>query len=129
MATASSAGRSGAMPLAAMSLIGPAAASSFCTDGGSVSAGRGAGLDPVALMQNLQPPQREQVVALLDRARFSGDEPPETARGHHARGETDLAPDSAHERVHEAGVPEHQPGLDAGDGVAADDVLRAHDLH
>src|SRR5438477_9474273 len=106
MASTRSPGRSGAMPLAAISLAGEAPATSFCTTGGSASGGSGAGTssDAVSFMKDLQPAQGEELVAILDRARLASHQRGQPAGGHDVRVEADLGPDAGDQRVDQPGV-------------------------
>src|SRR4051812_2784137 len=120
-------GRSGAIPLAAINLAADGEPTSFCTATESPSRGRGDSVKAggavsvaVSTMKDLQPPERQQLVTILDRRRLPGYQRRQAPRGHDVGGEIDLHPDALHQRVDHPGVPEEQPRLDARHGVLAD---------
>ncbi|CDN41104.1 hypothetical protein BN871_AB_01020 [Paenibacillus sp. P22] len=82
----------------------------------------------VALVNDAQPFEREQLVHLLDRLRFRRDHVGQAARRDDARIGSELLADPADDAVHLSGIAENDAGLHRSHGIAADDAARPDKL-
>src|SRR5678816_113282 len=80
----------------------------------------------VALIDDAEPVQREELVHRADGGRLGLDQMGQAAGGEDLRPRVVLLADALDEPVDEAGVPEDHAGLDGVDRVAADHARRPH---